>query len=65
MAPMDELRCEKCDKLLMKARLSSPSSIELPCPRCSHLNVISVETPAPKVELVSDGQGGYLTKPVG
>lgn len=61
---MEELRCESCSKLLMKARLTPPSTIELPCPRCSHLNLISAEEQAPKVLLVPDGQGGYLTEGV-
>ena len=59
---MDELRCESCSKLLMKARLTPPSTIEILCRRCSHLNLIFVEDKGTLGKLVPDGQGGYLTE---
>lgn len=36
---MESIRCPKCNKLLFKA---NSASVEIKCPRCGALNVITV-----------------------
>ncbi len=63
---MEEVRCSSCKRLLMKAMGLTPlCKIEVVCSRCGYLNILLGEPSIRSAALFPDGQGGYLTNPVG
>jgi phage FluMu protein Com len=59
-----EARCqhEGCNMLLAKVRLTVESIVEIKCRRCNKVNTFSIEQEEDDVaiNLVPDGQGGYI-----
>lgn len=42
--PFVDIRCRRCNKLMLKWRYQGETDIEVRCPRCSHTEVISLST---------------------
>ena len=59
-----EARCqhESCNMLLAKVRLAAESVVEIKCRRCNTVNAFTIEQEEDDVavDLVPDGQGGYI-----
>ena len=44
--PATELRCKRCNRLLMKARLMPGTWVQVKCPKCDHLQELQVKREA-------------------
>jgi len=42
---LNEVRCVRCGRLLLKWRMAGPGHVEVKCPRCQQMNFLNFEEP--------------------
>jgi|LNFM01.1.fsa_nt_gb phage FluMu protein Com len=40
-----EVRCQRCGRLLLRWDMSGPSQVEVKCPRCQEMNLFTLRGP--------------------
>jgi phage FluMu protein Com len=51
---LNEVRCVRCGRLLLKWRMAGPGHVEVKCPRCQQMNFLNFEEPKAGIQTIAE-----------